>query len=134
MLSFGECVELQPTFSPTLYPTRQPSVSKPPSNNNELFVRTIFGTGRAISTNETGIFGSTDAPIDAIFDYSENYIYMTDNGNGGQIRKLAVTDSYELPFTSKYSVEAVFKGFIFIYLNITYVVICQGLTADNANS
>ena len=128
---FGECVlfdptsqpSTQPSSKPTMQPTRRPSqhptsqpsgvpfkITKPPSNNPKILVDTVFGTGRAASTDSTGLLGEINSPRAAVFDKSENYIYLTDYNGGGLIRKLAVTSNFTTPFKAKYSVKTVFSG------------------------
>jgi hypothetical protein len=81
---------------------------------NGIYVGQIFGTGRASSTDSPALLGEINAPIAAVFDATENYVYLTDMNGGGLIRKLAVTSNYSTPFTTQYFVKTVFTG---SYLN-----------------
>jgi len=57
------------------------------------------------------LIGEVNTPIDAVFDATENYLYITDMNGGGLIRKLVVTyegTTSDLP--SLYSVKSVFVG------------------------
>jgi hypothetical protein len=71
-------------------------------------VTTVFGTGRAATTDTAGLAGEINTPIDSVFDSSQNYIYLTDQNGGGLIRKLAVTSS--TAYSQIYAVKTVFAG------------------------
>jgi hypothetical protein len=75
-------------------------------------VQTVFGTGRATTTDSPGLHGEINTPTDSIFDSTENYLYLTDQNGGGLIRKLAVT---VLPIATNviatpYASKTVFTG------------------------
>jgi hypothetical protein len=76
----------------------------------EINVVAVFGTGRATTTDTVGLNGEINAPIDSIYDPTENYLYLTDQNGGGLIRKLAVTNQYSAPYSSIYFVKTVFVG------------------------
>ena len=78
--------------------------------DDKIVVTTVFGTGKATTTDSPGLNGEVNTPYDNIFDLSEAYLYITDKNGGGLIRKLAVTDKYSAPFTSLYAVKTVFTG------------------------
>jgi hypothetical protein len=82
------------------------------SYDDKIVVNTVFGTGRAATTDSPGLIGEINTPTDSIFDSTENYLYLTDMNGGGLLRKLAVTSAYTSPFTSLYSVKTVWAGFI----------------------
>jgi DNA-binding beta-propeller fold protein YncE len=89
-------------------------------------VTTVFGTGRATTTEAPGLLGEINAPFDIVFDSSENYLYMTDQNGGGLIRKLAVTSDALITgdsnFYSLYGVKTVFEG-------VTYLLFAQNIFA-----
>jgi hypothetical protein len=66
---------------------------KPWSYDENIVVTTIFGSGRASSTDSPGLSGEVNTPIDVAFSADENYLYITDQNGGGLIRKLAVTSA-----------------------------------------
>jgi len=82
------------------------------SYDDKLVVNTVFGTGRAATTDSPGLIGEINTPIDSIFDSTETYLYLTDMNGGGLLRKLAVSSAYTTPFTSLFSVKTVWAGFI----------------------
>jgi hypothetical protein len=73
-------------------------------------VETVFGTGRATTTDSPGLAGEINNPTGAVYDFTEKYVYLSDNNGGGLIRKLAVTDDFTSQFTQQYSVKTVFTG------------------------
>ena len=77
---------------------------------NRIIVNTVLGTGRASSTDSIGTLGEINSPYAAVFDRTENYVYLTDMSGGGLIRKLAVTSQFDQPFDQKYSVKTIFTG------------------------
>ena len=85
------------------------------SYDDKIRVTTVFGTGRAVTTDSPGLIGEISAPIDNVFDSTESYLYLTDQNGGGLIRKLSVTSS--TAFSQIYAVKTVFAGII--------VIICQ---------
>ena len=89
------------------------------SYDDKILVNTVFGTGRAATTDSTGIIGDINRPTSAVYSRDENYLYITDLNGGGVIRKLAVTKSFASPFSVIYSVKTVFIGKIVISLSIT---------------
>jgi len=76
----------------------------------DINVVTVFGTGRATTTDTVGLNGEINSPIDSIYDPTENYLYLSDQNGGGLIRKLAVTNQYSSPFASIFYVKTVFVG------------------------
>ena len=107
-----------PTIVPTVIPTQAPSLTFTPTVSPALKsmtveairVTTVFGTGRAATTDTAGLAGEINTPIDSVFDSSQNYIYLTDQNGGGLIRKLAVTSS--TAFSQIYAVKTVFTGIV----------------------
>jgi DNA-binding beta-propeller fold protein YncE len=71
-------------------------------------VTTVFGTGRAVTTDSPGLIGEINNPIDSVFDSTQSYLYLTDQNGGGLIRKLAVTSS--TAFSQIYAAKTVFAG------------------------
>jgi hypothetical protein len=88
-------------------------------------VTTVFGSGRPTTTDTVGLDGEINSPIDAIFEPTENYLYMTDRTGGGLVRKLAVTNQYSGIFTAKYFVKTVF-----VTLNCNF---CEYLATGKSN-
>jgi len=80
------------------------------SYDEKIRITTVFGTGRATTTDSTGLIGEINTPIDNVFDSTQNYLYLTDQNGGGLIRKLAVTSSTAFP--QIYAVKTVFVGII----------------------
>ena len=76
------------------------------SYDDKVRVNTVFGTGRQATTDSTGLIGEINNPIDAVFDSTENYLYLTDQQGGGLLRKLTVTSSAG----TLYGVKTVFAG------------------------
>jgi DNA-binding beta-propeller fold protein YncE len=74
-------------------------------------VSTVFGNGYPITTDSPGLIGSVNNPSGAVYDKTENYVYVSDFNGGGLIRKLAVSPSnWQSPFTLQYDVKTVFFG------------------------
>jgi len=122
-----------PTFAPTVVPTISPT-SAPTfvstvaptveiGNSDKIRVTTIFGTGRAVTTDSTGLIGEINTPIDNVFDLTQSYLYLTDQNGGGLIRKLSVTSS--TAFTQIYAVKTVFIGIILIIVNRDQILSLQ---------
>jgi hypothetical protein len=82
------------------------------SYDDKIRVQTVFGTGRATTTDTTGLDGEINNPFDNIFDPTENYLYLTDQNGGGIMRKLAVTNRFTTPYSARYFVKTVFVGMI----------------------
>ena len=88
------------------------------SYDDKIRVTTVFGTGRAATTDSRGLIGEINTPIDLIFDATENYLYITDKAGGGLIRKLVVANSpsaFTTDLPSLYSVKTIFQGVNFNY-------------------
>jgi len=122
-----------PTFAPTVVPTISPT-SAPTfvstvaptveiGYDDKIRVTTIFGTGRAATTDSTGLIGEINTPIDNVFDLTQSYLYLTDQNGGGLIRKLSVTSS--TAFTQIYAVKTVFIGIILIIVNRDQILSLQ---------
>ena len=124
-----------PTVAPSAVPSEKPTIASSPTLspssvspsivNPTLFpttlspivlgsyeVTTVFGTGRATTTDSPGLIGEINHPMDSVFDSTENYLYLTDQNGGGLIRKLAVTSTTWDLYTRIYSVMTVFTGSI----------------------
>jgi len=103
-----------PTFAPTVVPTFVPTVAPTVEigYNDKIRVTTIFGTGRAVTTDSPGLIGEINTPIDNVFDSTQSYLYLTDQNGGGLIRKLSVTSS--TAFSQIYAVKVIFAGIIVI--------------------
>ena len=106
-----------PSLSPSLLPTAptlSPTITSSPSAHNyddKASVTTVFGTGRATTTDSPGLIGEINTPMDAIFSVDENYLYLTDLNGGGLLRKLVVTNSgVSISSLPLYGVKAVFTG------------------------
>jgi len=109
---------LAPTAKPTIVPTCSPTLA--PIVFGSYKVTTVFGTGRAATTDSPGLIGEINTPVDSVFDLSQNYLYLTDQNGGGLIRKLAVTSA--AVFSQIYAVKTVFSGrfeVAWLILNIT---------------
>jgi hypothetical protein len=100
------CPSLTPTAKPTIFPTCSPTPA--PIVLGSYKVTTVFGTGRAATTDSAGLIGEINTPIDSVFDSSQNYLYLTDQNGGGLIRKLAVTSV--TTFSQIYAMKTVFTG------------------------
>ena len=112
---------ISPTSAPTFVPTVAPTVEI--GNSDKIRVTTIFGTGRAVTTDSTGLIGEINTPIDNVFDLTQSYLYLTDQNGGGLIRKLSVTSS--TAFTQIYAVKTVFIGIILIIVNRDQILSLQ---------
>ena len=101
-----------PSRMPSDLPSSQPTVhpSNAPLPHCDVVVDTVFGTGHATTTDSPGLAGEINNPIGAVYDLTENYVYLSDNNGGGLIRKLAVTQAYAPPFQGQYYVKTVFAG------------------------
>ena len=91
-------------------------IDKLTSYDDKIRVTTVFGTGRAATTDSPGLIGEINTPIDSVFDSSENYLYLTDLNGGGLIRKLTVSTS--AVSTSLYAVKTVFTGGVYSHIVI----------------
>ena len=80
------------------------------SYDGKILVNTVFGTGHATTTDSPGLIGEINNPIACNYDYTENYLYLTDMNGGGLIRKLAVTDKFASPFNRRFDVKTVWAG------------------------
>ena len=80
------------------------------SYDGKIIVNTVFGTGHATTTDSPGLIGEINNPIACNFDFTENYVYLTDMNGGGLIRKLAVTTRFSSPFDEQYAVKTVWAG------------------------
>ena len=90
------------------------------SYDDKARVTTVFGTGRAVTTDSPGLIGEINTPTDAIFSVDENYLYLTDLNGGGLLRKLVVTNSgisnSDVNFNSLYGIKTVFTGLPFVII------------------
>ena len=81
------------------------------------FLLSVFGTGNENSINSPGISGAIYNPTDCVFDSTEQYLYVSDQG-GNMLRKLAVTatavNSADPNFNVIYGVKTVFPGYDFV--------------------
>ena len=84
------------------------------SYDDKIRVTTVFGTGRAQSTDSPSLIGEINHPTGCVLDLTQNYLYLTDQNGGGLIRKLVVTFSGVLTsdnyFNAIYGVKTVFAG------------------------
>jgi hypothetical protein len=119
-----------PSNVPTLFPTRTETPTNSPSRcpsfvpthvpitiyDDKIRVTSVFGTGRAATTDSPGLIGEVNTPIDTVYSVDENYLYITDLNGGGLIRKLVVMNegvtSSDVSLTVLYGVKTVFTGTI----------------------
>ena len=88
------------------------------SYDDKIRVTSVFGTGRATTTDSTGLIGEINNPVDLVYDVNENYLYITDLNGGGLLRKLAVTEAAVTgTFDALYGVKTVFAGKASIIFN-----------------
>ena len=121
---------LAPTAKPTIFPTCSPTLA--PIVLGSYKVTTVFGTGRAATTDSPGLIGEINTPFDSMFDSTQNYLYLTDHNGGGLIRKLAVTSA--TAYSQIYAVKTVFAGgFEVTWLIFKYYDV-QGWIAIFANT
>ena len=81
------------------------------SYDDKIRVTTVFGTGRATTTDSPGLIGEINTPIDTVYSVDENYLYITDQNGGGLIRKLVVTsEGVAASSLQLYGVKTVFAG------------------------
>ena len=109
------------------------------SYDDKIRVTTVFGTGRAATTDSPGLIGEIKTPIDTVYSVDENYLYITDQNGGGLIRKLVVTNdgitSSDVSLTVLYGVKTVFTGILQLkYHHNLLITLYKLSTAIIANS
>ena len=95
------------------------------SYDDKIRVTTVFGTGRAATTDSPGLIGEINTPIDTVYSVDENYLYVTDQNGGGLIRKLVVTrEGVAASSLQLYGVKTVFNGMELQYHPICILTTC----------